>query len=119
MVLADYLNLLARDLTDVWQHDQLDTGLYVHVAGVANGEPTFRFVNNIGHMEGLRYVDIGRLFKAVNDLDDYLVPRWASFPVDQVGCPWTYQRLPSKWLARGDHRTVRRLQRTDDEALRR
>jgi hypothetical protein len=51
--------------------------LWVFLAGAEAGEPVFYHVNNIGNMAGTRHVDLRREFKAVNDLDDNLIPAWA------------------------------------------
>lgn len=75
--LAEYAARLASDLSQSWRDHDISTGLYVHISGVLDGEPMFFIVNNIGGMEELLYVDINTEFKAVNDLDDNLVPLWA------------------------------------------
>jgi hypothetical protein len=78
--LPEYLDALARDLTEAWTEHHAHTGLYIHIAGAANGEPAFWIVNNIGRMDGVLYLDIGPTFQVANDLDDNLVPQWAARP---------------------------------------
>jgi hypothetical protein len=78
--LADYLAMLADDLSQAWKRHGLDTGLYIHAQGASGGAPVFHIVNNIGGMEGLDYVDIGTGFRAVNEFDDNIIPQWERWP---------------------------------------
>jgi hypothetical protein len=77
---ADYLKRLADDLTEAWESHDLGTGLYIHAQGVGNGEPFFYIVNNIGGMDALDYLDIGKTFRAANEFDDNILPEWEATP---------------------------------------
>jgi hypothetical protein len=82
LALADFSAALADSLSAEWRRKELDTCLWVFIAGYENGEACFWFVVNgfLDPSTGL-YEHIDQTFFAVNDLDEsYIAPRRASDP---------------------------------------
>lgn len=79
MELTEATLRLAQGLTEAWARANVDTGLWVFIAGVGDEGPVFRYVNNIYDMSGTTYLDIRGDFQSVNDLDDNLIPHYAAY----------------------------------------
>jgi len=82
LALVDFSAALADSLSAEWRGKELDTCLWVFIAGFENGEACFWFVVNgfLDPTTGL-YEHIDHTFFAVNDLDEsYIAPRLASDP---------------------------------------
>jgi hypothetical protein len=76
--LGEFAHRLAADLSAAWREHDLRTCLWLFLAGTADGEPRFWFVVNGELAPAGYYVNIRPEFRAVNDLDMFVVPRAAA-----------------------------------------
>lgn len=74
--LATFCQSLARELSRQWHRQRLSSGLWIFVSGIDGAEIRFWYVNNIDGMDSRTgtYSNIGRTFKAVDDLDANYIP---------------------------------------------
>ena len=76
--LSGFSSRLAQHLDEVWQRNELETGLWVFLSGYATGgDAKFWWLNNIGGINNSgqlvgTYRGVGRQFQIVDDLDSML-----------------------------------------------
>ena len=75
--LATFCVELGRAPSQAWEEEQLDSCLWVFIAGYERSEPYFWYVvNATGHDEFGLYTGVSRTFRVVNDLDDTYLPEY-------------------------------------------